>query len=300
MSTIKRVPLGFDHPLNETWPGYVRPERFSETVCRSCEGSGYSQYAMRLHDQWYGNAPFDPASTGSPLLTVDTPVIRAWAERQCERDPGFYGRGEQAVRREAERVIRMWNSQWNHHLSQDDVDALVAGGRLRDFTHQWSREHGWVEREPKSVVTAAQVNEWSIGGFGHDAINAGIVIRAACERAGEPELCALCEGEGSAEAYPGQRAEAEAWKATDPPTGEGWQRWEFVGDGSPTSPVFATPEALADWMCTPASAWGAQAPMKSREAALSVVLAGGGGNFLISTSNGEMISADEALARADA
>lgn len=300
MSTIKRVPLDFDHPLNVTWPGYVTPERFHETICRACGGGGYSPYAMRLHEQWYGNAPFDPATTGSPLLTVDTPVIRAFAERQCERDPGFYGRGEQAIRREGERVIAMWNRQWNHHLSQDDVDALVAGGRLRDFTHQWSREGGWVERDPMPVVTAAQVNEWSIGGFGHDAINAGIVIRAACERAGEAELCSTCEGEGSAEAYPGQRAEAEAWEQTEPPTGEGWQRWEFVGDGSPTSPVFARAEALADWMCTPASAWGSQKPMASREAALRVVLAGGGGNFLVSTREGEMISADEALARTDA
>lgn len=33
-----------------------------------------------------------------------------------------------------------------------------------------------------------------------------------------------------------------------PPTGEGWQLWEDVTEGSPKSPVFATAEELAQWM----------------------------------------------------
>jgi hypothetical protein len=43
----------------------------------------------------------------------------------------------------------------------------------------------------------------------------------------------------------------------DPPTGEGWQMWEDVTEGSPISPVFATPEELARWLAdTGASACG--------------------------------------------
>ena len=34
----------------------------------------------------------------------------------------------------------------------------------------------------------------------------------------------------------------------DPPAGEGWQMWETVSEGSPMSPVFATPEELAQWL----------------------------------------------------
>ncbi len=34
----------------------------------------------------------------------------------------------------------------------------------------------------------------------------------------------------------------------EPPEGEGWQMWETVSDGSPISPVFKTPEALALWL----------------------------------------------------
>ena len=56
--------------------------------------------------------------------------------------------------------------------------------------------------------------------------------------------------------YPGQRAEAEAWEPTDPPTGDGWQLWETTSEGSPSSPVFATAEALADWCETGATVFG--------------------------------------------
>lgn len=34
---------------------------------------------------------------------------------------------------------------------------------------------------------------------------------------------------------------------TDPPVGNGYQLWETTSEGSPISPVFATPEELAEW-----------------------------------------------------
>ena len=34
----------------------------------------------------------------------------------------------------------------------------------------------------------------------------------------------------------------------EPPSGEGYQLWETVSEGSPMSPVFATPEELAQWL----------------------------------------------------
>ena len=40
------------------------------------------------------------------------------------------------------------------------------------------------------------------------------------------------------------------WKI-HPPTGDGYQLWETVTEGSPISPVFATPEELADWLVAP-------------------------------------------------
>ena len=43
----------------------------------------------------------------------------------------------------------------------------------------------------------------------------------------------------------------------DPPIGEGWQMWEDCTEGSPISPVFKTPEELAQWLAdNKASAFG--------------------------------------------
>lgn len=248
---VRRVPLDFNWPIGEVWQGYVMPDSLHGNECPDCE-RGYSDHAERLRKQWYGNAPFDPESTGSTPLRPDTPAVRAFAERNVDRAPDYYGTGEIAIVCEARRLADLFNSQWCHHLSQEDVDALVADGRLKELTHTWTREHGWQPIEPPVTLTAAQVNEWSLRGMGHDGINASVVIRARCERTGISDTCERCQGHASVEAYPGQRAEAEAWQPTEPPAGDGWQLWETVTEGSPKSPVFATADKLATWMSDPA------------------------------------------------
>lgn len=245
---VRRVSLDFDWPLKQVWTGYLTPEDLHEEKCAPCDGDGGSEFARHQHARWYGYVPFDPSETGSVRLTPKTPAVRAFAERNVSTSPEYYGHDEIAIVREATRLCGLWNGMWSHHLHQDDVDALVADGRLMDFTHTWTRGQGWEPIVPSPAVTAEQVNEWSLRGFGHDSINCWVAVRAACGRAGQPETCADCAGHGSRERYEGQRAAAEAWKPTEPPTGEGWQLWETTSEGSPTSPVFADPEELAQWM----------------------------------------------------
>ena len=248
---IKRVPLDFEHALKEVWPGFLMPDTLNENKCRACDETGYSRHAWLLQSRWYGYVPFNPTETGSTPYTPYTPALRAFAERNVGRSPDFYQdwMGGAAVTSEARRLADLFNGQWSHHLSQEDVNALVEGGRLYDFTHTWVKGDGWTPKNPPPVITAEQVNTWSIsGGFGHDSINAWTVIRAACERAGQPYECGDCDGHGSHEAYAGQRADAETWEPTGPPEGDGWQLWETVSEGSPISPVFDSAEALAVWM----------------------------------------------------
>lgn len=249
---VKRVPTGFRWPLNKVWKGYLMPDRFNEVPCEQCEGSGYAPHARHLHCLWYGYVPFRPASTGSARLHHTNRAVRELAERNVARAPEYYGSGDEAVLREACRLADLWNGQWAHHLSQEDVDALAAAGRLTDFTHTWSRETGWRPADPPVKPAAADVNAWSLRGMGHDSINASVAIRARCEREGFEVMCPQCDGHGSAEAYEGQRAEAEAWTRTEPPEGDGWQLWETVSEGSPISPVFAYADELAGWMSDPA------------------------------------------------
>ena len=247
---VRRVAVDFDWPLGKVWEGFLSPDSLDGEDCPDCE-RGYSPQAENLYNLWYGKIPFDPTTTGSTPWGPDTPAIRARAERSITEAPDFYGSGEAAIAREAQRLADHFNSGWLHHLNQDDVDALVDAGRLHDLTHTWTREDGWQQKEPYFPPTAAEVNEWSLSGLGHDSINAHVVIRARCEREGIAETCPTCGGHGSVEKYEGQRADAEAWKPTGPPKGSGWQLWETVSEGSPISPVFSTADDLAAWMSDP-------------------------------------------------
>lgn len=233
---IKRVPLDFDWPLNERWAGFLNPYPGPDK-CPHCAGSGLSPDAKRLSDEWYGYAHFEPAMTGSKPLTIDTPAVRAFAERNVSHGSGFYGSGEESVRREAYRLTSMWNTQWVHHLEQADVDALIAESRLWDFTRN-GVEH----------PTAEQINEWSISGFGHDALNQYICVKAKALRLGVEYLCAHCDGSGEEWKTNAHQSLYESWQRVEPPTGDGYQVWETVSEGSPVSPVFATADECVRWL----------------------------------------------------
>ena len=100
---------------------------------------------------------------------------------------------------------------WSHHLIQADVDALVADGRLMDFTRrprtpeqveQLKAQEAadgsgyWLEGTNGYHPTADEVNVWSLFGMGHDSINQWVCIKARCEREGVPSECARCQGHG--------------------------------------------------------------------------------------------------------
>jgi hypothetical protein len=94
------------------------------------------------------------------------------------------------------------------------------------------------------------------GVMGHDSLDRWRATDALIRAAGlDPDvwgICPTCDGDGSVEAYPGQRAHSAAWTPSGPPVGEGWQLWETVTEGSPVSPVFGSAEGLAHWLTTPA------------------------------------------------
>lgn len=94
--------------------------------------------------------------------------------------------------------------------------------------------------------------------FGHDACDKWSAAKKVIAAAGLPEdwgICQVCKGEGTIWDSPEDEQAAEAWTSTEPPTGDGYQIWETVSEGSPISPVFATPEELARHMA--GTKWGA-------------------------------------------
>lgn len=137
---------------------------------------------------------------------------------------------------------------WHDKITQAEADLLVQEGRI------------------KGPATAEEINARQRDGWildRHDGVNKYILVKHRCELLGVSEVCDVCKGEGSTEAYPGQRQEAEDWEPEEPPAGEGWQLWETVSEGSPLSPVFATREEMVDWLVN-VGAWN---QTYSREAA---------------------------------
>jgi hypothetical protein len=264
--TLKRVPLDFGWPLKKTWGGYLNPFWSQRAECPDCGGSGRSPEEKLFSDQWYGNAAFDPAAYGAPPLTVDHPAVVAFARRNIEGAPDYYGSGDAAIQREARRLWNHWKGQWSHHLIQADVDALVAAGRLYDFCRRPRNEEqakalaeagGYWMKEPNGYTpTADEVNTWSLSGMGHDAINQWVCVKARCEREGVETGCKVCGGDGDRWPTPEIKARYEAWKPEDPPTGEGFQLWETTSEGSPVSPVFETIEELCTWCADNATTFG--------------------------------------------
>lgn len=165
-------------------------------------------------------------------------------------------------------------AKWCYSITQDEVQALVDGNRLWDFTrvprtdaqHEVVKQkiadggNSWLPEDSGYIPTAAEVNEWAQYGMGHDSINQHICVKARAKRLGVTEdTCSCCDGEGML--WPEDKY-AELWENfeyIEPPTGGGYQMWETVTEGSPISPVFDTPEELAHWLAdNGASAFGSQ------------------------------------------
>lgn len=79
--------------------------------------------------------------------------------------------------------------------------------------------------------------------------------------------------------------DCEACERIDPPTGDGWQLWETTTEGSPTSPVFSTPEDLARWMASNDCLFAGTRPV-SYESALTWITSTGWAPSMVGTSAG--------------
>jgi len=256
---LRRVPLNFDWPLHKPWRGFINEYYGKCHDCPSCDGTGYSPDAKLFSAQWYGTAPFDPRAYGAKLIGINDEHLRtsverkiAWSQERSKQagEREWYTHGgtvplQLAVDAEVLRMHGIYKNQWAHHLVQADVDALVEGGRLMDFTHDFVRGDGWNPKEPPVVPTADEVNAWSLTGMAHDACNQWACVKARCERKGVSDSCDSCGGEGSVWESSEAKQIADDWEESDPPEGTGYQLWETVSEGSPITPVFSTADELA-------------------------------------------------------
>jgi len=140
--------------------------------------------------------------------------------------------------------IRHW---WKLRRKYEQLAAQAKTPAKRVKLARKAAEYRRLEKTaPIPHIPVELVNEWSKRGFGHDAINHMICVRARAKRLGVYGRCAECGGSGDYWESEEARLAYEAWEETPPPEGEGWQVWETVSEGSPVTPVFATPEELIE------------------------------------------------------
>ena len=164
-------------------------------------------------------------------------------EGHCFDCPDCKGRGSTLALQRLEDLVSLLM------LSSDDA---VSG-----------RVHPYFENAPfyrtQNIPPSADIAELTGGlagrahrvPFGHDVCDRWAAVRKIIEAAGLKRgwgICKKCAGEGSVWDAVENRTRANRWRRKEPPKGKGYQIWETVSEGSPVSPVFATPEELAAWM----------------------------------------------------
>lgn len=230
---VKRVPRSFDWPLKQVWHGYLMPDDLDEVPCPTCGPAAQVLDPFETYGDGYTPAAREIANTYYPHQVEALGLPRSVA--------------------------------WHDKLTEDEVDMLVSERCIAPEcwdridhdkpyeidTHGFPIAFTWV-RNSTPAPTVEQVNAFQRGGSVDAASsrNRMLLIRHRCHRLGITIDCPTCGGDGTIEAYPGQRADAENWARTDPPSGTGWQLWETTSEGSPVSPVFATGEELARWLTT--------------------------------------------------
>lgn len=249
--TLKRVPLDFQWPLNKVWEGYINPHQ-GPINCKDCAGTGYNPATRQLSDDFYdhdgqgvrwqydyGIAPDGTPATRPPWLVIG----------ECRA--------------------------WNDKITQDEVLALVKAGRLWDFTRKpindEQREvvrkkladggNSWLPYDNGYIPTAEEVNAVQHRGMScHDCINRWVLIEARAKRLGVWGKCSSCRGKGEIQPPRKKKKAYKKWREYEPPTGDGYQLWENVSEGSPITPVFETIELLAVW-CSIAENFGDRRPI---------------------------------------
>jgi hypothetical protein len=203
---VKRLPLGFEAPLGQTWAGFLRPGHAHGIACTACGGTGQNPELQQLQRDFYDTDGF--------------------GERWCyEYDLDKKGRQIEATRRIVGDCRR-----WSHQITQAEVDYLISKDRL------WKG------------AAAEQVNRWDFLQVGHDGINQHYLIEHRATRLGIWGYCPKCRGECVTYRSAAHRRSVEGWKPRELPEGDGYALWFTVTEGSPVSPVFETPKALADWL----------------------------------------------------
>ncbi len=132
------------------------------------------------------------------------------------------------------------NTSYRFDKKQDTWVGLDRSSKNRD---DWKWEPCEKPELPPVELLKKHFNR-SLGG-------SGAVYHVTKEKA-EKEgwavgYCNCCKGDGHVWPSKAAKKKFDKWKESEPPAGEGFQLWETTSEGSPTSPVFETLDALCEY-----------------------------------------------------
>ncbi len=197
--------------LNECANFYFSIGRDSKR-CETCNGSGTSPDAQWVSESFYKHSsPFVNDVQGR--LTV-----KAFNDRFCGGSvtgqlhaPGSFPSRETLEKYTPEfhafcHAMRRGDGSWHDKITQDELEALVAGGRLCDYDRD-AKE--WVSKG--LTVDEVNANQVKSGFNSHDGINRWILIDARCKRFGITVTCETCDGQGDVFTAPGAHVSLTLW-----------------------------------------------------------------------------------------
>lgn len=272
---VRRIALDFDAPVGKVWSGYLNPyrDRAQKCHCVSEDRNGLSPRAHELNERWWGYSRFTPEMNGSRPVTMHHPYVAMLAKRNLLHSPGHYCLSQEEVDAffasdmnletatcdvsaeytfEACRLAGHFNGSWQYHLNDADIDILVKIPEALGNTHHQDDQGNWVENDPPVRPTPEELQLSMMQAISNSRIEYHL-IRGICEREGVPYLCEICDGDITFWPSAADRKLYDEWERPEPPAGPGYQLWSTVTEGTPNSPVFETPEELADFLVSPES-----------------------------------------------
>lgn len=238
------VPLDFNHPLNEIWPGFVNPHfrPCPASLTNDCHGGGTNA------SEWLYTIARLIALVGSEAASGTPAHLEHYAKTGRIYPHPYLKEWKQAPRTKIPDAV------------QERLHGLAPHDRYRELgRHLYAHPQRLLTLDPAlAVVVQALAGDRDISGpFGADSASAYEIYRSLLKAAKieDPKWghCQVCDGEGI---DPKMKELYQAWKPTPPPKGDGFQLWTTTNEGAPISPVFSTLETLCAWCETHATTFG--------------------------------------------
>lgn len=229
---LKRVPLDFDWPIRKVWEGYINPhwkpcpadnvDCFGGATAAGKWLDAVTRFIALLGEESLANTPESLAHFQRVGRIYPHPYLEEWSQAPRREIPREAHQRIRAIENERERFAEL-----RRHLSAHPLKLLPLTAELAELVQ------GLCGKNPPPLGCSS--SGWAIQKQ----------IRKLARVGEDWGVCGVCGGEGI---DPAAKEVYEAWQRTGPPTGEGWQLWETVTEGSPVSPVFATEEKFVRYL----------------------------------------------------